>query len=193
LSYALPGFFARQKNILENIFEKFCSFNFSTVLVAKGETENITRLADAKGGEYMNPTSHELDVCRVFDSFCKKILKNEARNCYDEIKRRRDKEVSLSELSEQELEQLATVDKYFATEQIFNVMGHDVIVTDEMIAEALRSLPGRQRDIILLHYFLDLSDGEIGQKLNLIRATVQYQRKSTLRQLKKLLEGQADE
>ena len=144
----------------------------------------------------MNPTSHEQheqDKRHAFDCFCKKILKHEARNCYDEIRRRRDKEVSFSELSEQELEQLATVDKYFATEQIFSVLGFDVIVTDELIAEALRSLPGRQRDIILLSYFLDLTDGEIGKKLNLIRTTVQYQRTSTLRQLKKFMEGQADD
>ena len=136
----------------------------------------------------MKPSSYEQGKQRVFDSFCKKVLKNEARNCYNEIKRQRSKEVSFSELSAQELEQLATTDSYFATEQIFNVLGHDVVVCDESIAEALRSLPERKRDIILLSYFLELSDGEIGKKLNLIRATVQYQRTSTLRELKKMME-----
>ena len=133
--------------------------------------------------------SHEKDKQHAFDSFCKKVLKHEARDCYDEIKRRREREVSFSELSERELEQLSTMDKYFATEQIFNVLGRDVIVNDELIADALRNLPERKRDIILLSYFLDLSDGEIGKRLNLIRATVQYQRTSTLRELKKLMEG----
>ena len=136
----------------------------------------------------MNPNSYELDKQRVFDCFCKKVLKNEVRNYYDEMKRLRDKEVSFSELSETELAQLSTTDKYFATEQTFNVLGHDVIVNDESIAEALRSLPERKRDIILLSYFLELSDGEIGKKLNLIRSTVQYQRTSTLRELKKIME-----
>jgi DNA-directed RNA polymerase specialized sigma24 family protein len=104
------------------------------------------------------------------------------------------KKVSFSELSERELEQLSTTDKYFATEQTFNVLGDDVIVNDETIAEALRSLPERKRDIILLSYFLELSDGEIGKKLNLIGSTVQYQRTSTLRELKKFLEEEnADE
>ena len=45
-----------------------------------------------------------------------------------------------------------------------------------MIAEALQSLPERKRDIILLSYFLELSDREIGDKLNMLRSTVQYQR-----------------
>ena len=142
----------------------------------------------------MNPNSYELDKQHAFDSFCKKVLRNDVRNYYDEMKRLRDKEVSFSELSERELEQLSTTDKYFATEQTFNVLGNDVIVNDENIAEALRSLPERKRDIILLSYFLELSDGEIGKKLNLIRSTVQYQRTSTLRELKKIMEEEnADE
>jgi len=142
----------------------------------------------------VNPNSYELDKQHAFDAFCKKVLRNDVRNYYDEMKRLRDKEVSFSELSERELEQLSTTDKYFATEQTFNVLGRDVIVTDENIAEALRSLPERKRDIILLSYFLELSDGEIGKKLNLIRSTVQYQRTSTLRELKKIMEEEnADE
>jgi len=142
----------------------------------------------------VNPNSYELDKQHAFDAFCKKVLRNDVRNYYDEMKRLRDKEVSYSELSERELEQLSTTDKYFATEQTFNVLGNDIIVNDENIAEALRSLPERKRDIILLSYFLELSDGEIGKKLNLIRSTVQYQRTSTLRELKKIMEEEnADE
>ena len=57
----------------------------------------------------MKPNSHEQDKQRVFDCFCKKVLKYEARDHYDEIKRQRKKEVSFSELSEHELEQLSTI------------------------------------------------------------------------------------
>jgi RNA polymerase sigma factor (sigma-70 family) len=130
----------------------------------------------------------------MFDSFCKKVLTNEARNYHREIKRLRRKEVTFSEMSAQELEQLSTTDKYFSTEQIFNVLGLDVIVNNGSIVAALSNLPQRKRDIILLSYFLELSDGEIGEKLNLIRSTVQYQRTSTLRELKKMMEEEsADE
>ena len=89
-------------------------------------------------------------------------------------------------MSVKEIEQLFTEDKYFVTEQIFNVLGLDVIVADGVIAEALESLPERKRDIILLSYFLELSDREIGDKLNMLRSTVQYQRTSTLQ---KVMEG----
>ena len=142
----------------------------------------------------MNPASQEQSKLRKFDSFCKKVLTNEVRNYHREMERLREKEVSLGELSERELSQLATTDKYFSTEQIFNVLGLDVIVNSESIAAALNNLPQRKRDIILLSYFLELSDAEIGKRLNLIRSTVQYQRSSTLRELKKMMEEEnADE
>jgi len=146
----------------------------------------------------VNPKSHlqnEKGKRSAFDSFCKKVLRNEVRDYYDEVKRLRSKEVSISELSAHELEQLSTTDEYFTTEQIFNVLGLDVIVNSESIAAALKNLPERKRDIILLSYFLELSDVEIGKKLNLIRSTVQYQRTSTLRELKNFMEREetADE
>ena len=137
----------------------------------------------------MKSNNHEESKQHAFDSFCKKVLKHEARDYYDELKRQRNREVIFSDLSEKEINQLYTNDKYFDTEQNFNVLGIDVIVTDDVIAEVLQSLSERKRDIILLYYFLELSDREIGDKLNMLRATVQYQRTSTLRQLKNLMKG----
>ena len=85
-------------------------------------------------------------------------------------------------------------DTYFAEEHhIFNVMGNDILVRDEKIAEALNSLPENRRDIILLAYFLDMNDREIAERLNLICSTVQYRRTSTLRKLKKLWRKKGNE
>ena len=64
---------------------------------------------------------------------------------------------------------------------------------DETVAEALNSLPENKRDIILLLYFLDMTDGEIGEQLNLVRSTVQYRRTSILRELKKFMEEKGNE
>lgn len=171
-------------NFFKKVSQKFGNFTILTVIVAKGEQ----RSHHPKGGENVKPNSHEQDKRHAFDSFCKKILKHEARDYYDELKRQRDKEVSFSDLSAKEMDQLYTKDKYFVTEQIFNVLGLDVPVTDDVIARALQSLPERKRDIILLSYFLELSDREIGDKLNMLRSTVQYQRTSTLQKLKKFME-----
>jgi len=138
-------------------------------------------------------SNHEQDKRHAFDSFCKKVLKNEARNFYDELKQRKDREVTFSGLSEQDIEQLSTVDKYFSSVHFFSVSGHTVIVNDDLIAEALRSLPDSKRDIILLYYFLGISDRGIGRMLNLKRSTIQYQRTYALRELRKSIWGQSDE
>ena len=126
---------------------------------------------------------------RAFDCFCKKVIKNEMRKFYRELNHQR--ETPFSELSARETEQLYTNDEYFAAEQIFMVLGQEIVVNNERVAEALRNLPEKKRDIIILSYFLEMTDREIAEKLNLIRNTVQYQRKSTLQLLKKMMkEGQ---
>ena len=136
----------------------------------------------------MEQKDQESNKQHAFDCYCKKVLRNEIRNHYVEVKRLRSKEKSFSELTEREFRQLSTTSKYFTTEHTFNVLGYNVVVNDENIAEALKNLPQQKRDIILLYYFLELSDAEIGNKLNLIRSTVQYQRTRTLQELKGIME-----
>ena len=137
--------------------------------------------------------SHEQHKQHTFDSFCKRMLKNEMRDYYSELNKRRQNEVSFSELSAAELQQLCAYDKYFANGHSFNVFKEQIIVTDDSIAEALAALPQNKRDIILLSYFLDMNDGEIGKKLNLVRSTVQYRRTSILKELKKIMEEKGND
>jgi DNA-directed RNA polymerase specialized sigma24 family protein len=149
-----------------------------------------------KGGEDLKPCNSKkrvFDDFHKFDSFCKKVLANEVRDYFNELKRKQKREAIFSELSAQERKRLQTTDSYFVTEQIFNVLGQDIIVNDGRVANALLNLAKRKRDIILLAYFLDMTDREIGEKLNLIRATVQYQRKITLKELRKVLEEGNDD
>lgn len=137
-------------------------------------------------------SSQKQTIQHQFDCICKRVLADEAKDYLKEICRRAAHETTFSELSEQEMNQLYTMDKYFSEDQFFNVLGYDVAIKDGLIAEALRLLPEQRRDIILLFYFLEMTDKEIGEVLNLVRSTVQYQRTRSLEQLKKLMEdGQA--
>lgn len=141
----------------------------------------------------MKPNSLEEHKEHTFDSFCKKILKHEARDYYKNMQYRREHEISLSELSEEALEQFAVWDKYFEDTYLFEVMGFEVAVTDELLAEALKTLPQDRQEIILLSYFLGMTDPEIAEQMNLVRRTVAYRRTSSLQALKKFMEGKADE
>jgi RNA polymerase sigma factor (sigma-70 family) len=138
----------------------------------------------------MKPGNHEEHIQHSFDSFCKKVMKRKARECYEAIKRRREREVAFSELTARELASLAVEDKYFTDEYIFSVLGEIVGITDADLAEALKELPADRRDIVLMSYFFDMTDKEIADKLNMARRTVAYQRTSTLQKLKNLLESE---
>ena len=141
----------------------------------------------------MRPQSHEEQKQHTFDSFCKKTLKLNAREYYRRLTRRREREVSISEMSTQDLARLSVVDTYFKDAFRFNVLGHDIAISDEQLAEALNELPADRRDIILLAFFLGMNDREIAEQLDLVRRTVAYRRTKTLQELKNLLEGYADE
>lgn len=141
----------------------------------------------------MRPQSHEEQKQHTFDSFCKKTLKLNAREYYRRLTRRREREVSISELSTQDLARLAATDEYFKDGYSFSVLGQVVSVSDEQLAEALTALSTDRRKIILLAFFLGMNDREIAEQLDLVRRTVAYRRTKTLQELKNLLEGNADE
>lgn len=132
--------------------------------------------------------SQKKTVRHQFDSFCKKVLREEARDYFKQLARRSEQEASLSELSEEQLERLYVLDEYPSDATLFDVQGYRVAVSNEKLADALSALPDDQRDIVLLSYFLDMTDQEIADKLDMVRRTVQYRRTSSLKEMKRRME-----
>lgn len=64
---------------------------------------------------------------------------------------------------------------------------------DWLLGEAISMLTEQRQIITLLAYFLGFSDKQIGELIHLVRSTVQYQRKSSLEQIKKYLEEHSRE
>lgn len=141
----------------------------------------------------MEPYSHKEHIRHAFDAFCKKVLRNEARDYLAELARRRSREISFSELPVEVMEQFSAWDDYFAEERRFDVLGHIVQISSDELAEAIAALPAQRRDIILLSYFLDMTDKEIAELLNMVRSSVTYRRAATLKLLKKLMGGKTDD
>lgn len=131
--------------------------------------------------------SYEQRIQNQFGAFCVKVLKNEARHIQREYARLRDQEKSLGELTASELEQTAVWDKHFMDEYVFDVQGLPVVVNGNILADALAQLPKGKRDVILLSYFLDMTDREISEKLNIVHQTVSKRRRATLKELRKYL------
>lgn len=61
-------------------------------------------------------------------------------------------------------------------------------VENDLLSEALRELPDKKREILLLFYFMDMSDSEIADLLKLNRSTVYRHRTSGLALIKKFME-----
>lgn len=137
-----------------------------------------------------SPSNDEMTIRNQFDRICKLALKNEAIDYHRHMAYRQKHEVMLSELTEYEQNQLYTEDEYGAENQWFRVMDYDIEVKDSLIAEALQVLSERKRDVILLSYFMDMSDAEIARKMNLVRCTVREHRVRSLELLKKIMEDQ---
>ncbi len=146
-----------------------------------------------KGGEKMKPDLHEIERQQAFDSFCKKVLKNEAANGHREINHRANIEISMSDLPEEALEQLAVYDDYPWEYTSFPVGNETVLVRDDRLAEALEAIPEKERNIILMYFFLEMADREIADQMGIARRTVNDRRQNAYRLLKKLMGGEADE
>ena len=128
-----------------------------------------------------------------FDSLCKKVLRDESRNIDKQLARRAEKEMCFSGLSEHEVEQLYVIDDYPSDSFYFNVLQYQVAVKNERLAEAISSLPGEKRDVVLLSYFLNMNDREIADALNMVKRTVQRKRTNAIKELKLRLEVKENE
>ena len=146
-----------------------------------------------KGGENLKPDRHYEHKQHAFDSYCKKVLKCEAYNGYREIGRRQKRETLFSELSEEELAQLAVYDRYPWEYTSFPVRGEVILIRDDRLAEALNALPQENRDILLMYWFLEMADREIAEYMNMARRTVNTRRQKAYRLLKELMGGEADD
>ena len=135
-----------------------------------------------------SPSDYEMTICNQFDRLCKMALKGEAVDYHRHMAYLEKHEVMLSELSEHEQNQMFTEDEYSVENQWFRVMDYDIEVKDTLIAGALLALSERKRDVILLSYFMDMSDAEIARKMNLVRCTVREHRVRSLELLRKIME-----
>ena len=82
----------------------------------------------------MKPQSYD-DVSRIFDAFCKKVLRNEARDYLDEMKQRNSRGIPFSALPIEGIEQFASYDRYFIEDRTFSILGCTVYVDDADFAE----------------------------------------------------------
>lgn len=129
-----------------------------------------------------NPRDY-YEQCR-FDAFCKSVLRNEARAYLRNLKRQQNRELTFSDLSQEELDKLYSLDRYPSDSFIFSSHGYDLHIDNELVAEAFAKLPKTEQSILILHCVLDMADGEIGGLIGMSRSAVQRHRTNTLKELR---------
>lgn len=136
----------------------------------------------------MKSCSFEQASQAQFDCLTKKVIKRAEMKYKRSILRRLQHEIPFSDVSDFELNKAGVYDNYSCDYTVFNVLGVEVQVSDDQLSKALKCLPERKRNIILLSYFMDMSDAEIGELMNVVRSTVYRHRTSTLEEIRKMME-----
>jgi len=134
----------------------------------------------------------ELTVMHQFDRLCQLALDGEAADYFRHLEYRANYEVNFSDMTEQELDSIFVMDEYNLDNSHFQVLGYDIEVKDTLLAEALQALTEKKRNVVLLSYFLEMTDVEIARKMNLVHSTIREHRIRSLELLKKLMEENMD-
>ncbi len=135
----------------------------------------------------MKPSDfHKAVQCR-FESCLKKVVRHVVKDYQQELKRRKNKEIPFCELPDIIVEKIATWDEYETDYTTFNVCGIDIRVYDVELADALKQLPEKKRNNVLMYYFLEMSDTEIADVMNYTRGAVFKTRHRALEAMREIL------
>lgn len=141
-----------------------------------------------KGVRKMKPSSFQTTIENQFDYICKRAIEDERKNYFKHLSSILKQEISFSNTADYLVNQFSTVDHYATDLQMFTLYGSNIGVKSDLLSEALRNLTDKKRNIILLYYFMDMSDAEIAALLKLNRSTVYRHRTSGLAFIKKFME-----
>ena len=134
----------------------------------------------------MKPSDFQKTVQCRFESCLKKVVRH-VKDYQKKLKRRQKEETLFCELPEIVVENLAVWDDYDTDYTIFNVCGNDIRVYDDELAEALKQLSERNRETLLMYYFLEMTESEIANLQKITQSGVFRNRHHALETMKKIL------
>lgn len=137
--------------------------------------------------------SFESHVQHTFDSYCRTVVRNEARNIKKKHNRLKERQISIDYLSQAEKDTLYYHDRNINNSEKFYTDGIEIIVQDTQLSEAISQLPKELKRIILLFYFVGLNDREIGEKFNTSAGCLWSRRKRAIRIMHNYMEENCDE
>ena len=135
----------------------------------------------------MNTSSFEHIVRIQFNALMMTVIKFTVKSRNRQFARRSKHEILFCELSDTKNLECGTTDKYSCDYISFEVLNFTMQISNEKLAVALYKLSSKERDVILLHYFQNMSDQEIAELYHVSRSAVYRRRSNGLKELKVLL------
>ena len=136
----------------------------------------------------------EKEILAKFDAYVKKALVNELKYRKRSNKNYSKHYVNFSDLSEKEFNEMnskhSTIDKYPSLEfkKTVKVNEFNAGIHNELLYEALRQLKPNSYEVIILKYWEEFTENEIGNILNISQQMVNYYKKKAIQELKKRIE-----
>ena len=172
-------------------FLNFFGFNLAnhTCRSLYGAERGITtfHVVTERGWDWWNRLTSRKQFNAVLKVVWRKVVRHVVKDYQKKLKRRQKGETLFCELPEIVVENLAVWDDYDTDYTIFNVCGSDIRICDDELAEALKHLSERNRENLLMYYFLEMSDTEIAKRQNISRSGVFQNRHNSLELMKKIL------
>ena len=128
--------------------------------------------------------SYKKTIQYQFQAYCYKVLRGEVVDYYRYVDYLQKHEKSFEDLSDEESDELYVSDKYEAENHLFKVLEYDISVKSDLLAEVLHLLSQKKRDVILLSFFLGMSDTEIARVMCVVNSTIHEHKKKALKLLK---------
>ena len=135
----------------------------------------------------MNTSSFEHIVRIQFNALMMTVIKCTVKSRNRQFARRSKHEILFCELSDTKNLECGTTDKYSCDYISFEVLNFTMQISNEELAVALYKLSSKERDVILLHYFQNISVQEIAELYHVSRSAVYRRRSNGLKKLKVLL------
>ena len=125
---------------------------------------------------------HEV-VCAIFDSFCKTVLRNKARNLAREKSRHAKSEYSVGKAAAE----LPYTDQYPSDENQIVVAELVCCIQNDHLYEALLHVPHRELILLILHFWENWPDQRIADRFLVSTRTIRKWRRNSLIRLRNIL------
>ena len=139
------------------------------------------------------PSDQEMLEINTFKSLIHRAIQFEYASWCKERDKKRAREISLDSADEDKVSSvLVQYDEYAFESYVIREVDQEYHFRNESLAKALCALDEVNRRIILEYFFLDMTDREIGEQMELNLNAVTLHRERSLNKLRRLLSEEDD-